>query len=490
MNYKLLGRLFGFVLLIEAAFLCLPMLVGLIYGESPYPFLITIGIIVAAAIPLLIMKPTVSRIYAKEGFVCVGGSWILLSLFGALPFVFSGAIPNYIDALFETVSGLTTTGATILTEIEGLPYGILFWRSFTHWIGGMGILVFMLALLPSLGGNAIHLMRAEVPGPQKGKLVPKMKETALILYGIYFALTVIMTLALLLTGMPLYDSVVNSLATAGTGGFSVKNASIGGYMNPAAEWVIAAFMLIFGVNFNIYFFIIVKKFKMILKNEELKVYIALCLISTVLITGNVWQGVSESFEGVADCIRAAFFQVTSIMSTTGYTTVNYELWPEFSKALLIFLTLLGASAGSTAGGLKLSRAIILIKTVGLNIKRVLKPNSVNVLRLDGDALPDETEKNATNYFVLYTLLMIGFTMIIAIDGKDFTTTITSVITCFNNVGPGLAAVGPAGNFAGFSYFSKIIFSIAMLFGRLEIMPMLIILSPTTWVKNFKTNAKD
>ena len=489
MNYKLLGRLLGFVLLIEAAFLLPPMLVCLLYDESPFPFIYTIAILLVVAIPLLIIRPTEKRIYAKEGFVCVGGSWILLSLFGALPFTLSGAIPNYIDAFFETVSGLTTTGATILTEIEGLPYGILFWRSLTHWIGGMGILVFMLAIIPSLGGNAIHLMRAEVPGPQKGKLVPKMKETALILYGIYFILTVIMTLALLCTGMPLYDSVVNALATAGTGGFSVKNASIGGYMNPAAEWVIAIFMLIFGINFNLYFYIIIKKFDQIFKNEELKVYLALTLISTAVITLNVWNGVQNSFENVSDCIRAAFFQVTSIMSTSGYSTVNYDLWPEFSKLLIVFLTIIGASAGSTAGGLKVSRLLILFKTARLNIKRVLKPNSVNTLRLDGDALPDETEKNATNYFTIYILLMLGFILLLAIDGKDMITTVTAAITCFNNVGPGLADVGPIGNFAGFSYFSKIVLTMAMLFGRLEIMPMLIILSPSTWTKSFKTKQK-
>ena len=487
MNYKLLLRLLGFVLLIEAALLVIPMLVSVIYRESPLPFIYTIGILIAVSLPLVFLKPEDSRIYAKEGFICVGCSWLLLSLFGALPFVFSGAIPNFIDAFFETVSGFTTTGATILTAVEGLPYGILFWRSLTHWIGGMGILVFMLALLPSLGGNAIHLMRAEVPGPQKGKLVPKMKETALILYGIYFLLTVILAVLLLCTGMPLYDSIVSSLATAGTGGFSVRNASIGAYMNPAAEWIIASFMLIFGVNFNLYFYIIVKKFKLILKNEELRTYLILCAVSTVLITINVWNSVASEFDTVADCIRAAFFQVTSIMSTTGFSSVNYELWPEFSRMLLVFISIIGASAGSTAGGLKVSRLVILLKTVRVNMKRVLKPNSVHTLRLDGDVLPEETEKSTTNYFAMYMLLTLGFILLVSLDGKDFVSTVTAVIACFNNVGPGLGIVGPWGSFASFSYFSKLVLSFAMLFGRLEIMPMLIMLSPSTWVKSFRGN---
>lgn len=351
----------------------------------------------------------------------------------------------------------------------------------------MGILVFMLAIVPSLGGNAIHLMRAEVPGPQKGKLVPRMKETAIILYAIYLGLTLILAVALLFTGMPLYDSVVNALATAGTGGFSVKNASIGSYMNPAAEWIIAIFMFIFGVNFNLYFYIIIKKFKLILRNEELRAYIAICILSTLFITLNVWNGIQGSFSSVSDCIRAVFFQVASIMSTTGFATMNYDLWPEFSRAMMVFLTLIGASAGSTAGGLKISRIIILLKTIRLNIKRLLKPNSVNTLRLDGEALDERTEKTATNYFTLYTIALIILILALSTDGKDFTTTVTAAITCFNNVGPGLGLVGPMGSFAVFSPFAKLLLSFAMLFGRLEIIPMLVILSPSTWVKSFRSN---
>lgn len=487
MNYKLLGKLLGSVLLIEAVLMLLPLAVGAIYRENILPFLYTVGIITAVSLPLTLIKPENNRMYAKEGFVLVGSAWICLSLFGALPFVFSGGIPNYIDALFETISGFTTTGATILTNIEILPRGILFWRSFTHWIGGMGILVFMLALLPGLGGNAVHIMRAEVPGPKKDKLVPKTKQTALILYGIYILLTLIQTVALLIAKMPLYDAVVNALSTAGTGGFSVKNASIAGYSNPAAEWIISIFMLLYGINFNVYFFIIIKKFRLILKNEELRVYLLLNVISTVLITLNVWNAISENFTSVADCIRTVFFHVTSIMSTTGFCTTDYNLWPEFSKILIVFLTIIGGSAGSTAGGLKVSRLLILVKTMKINIKRTLKPNSVNTLSIDGEPITEENQRNVTTYFAIYTMIIILFTLIVATDGKDFTTTLTATITCVNNVGPGLAIVGPAGNFSSFSPLSKIALSAAMLFGRLEILPMMIFFSPATWFGSFKKN---
>ena len=487
MNYKLLCRLLGSVLIIEAALLTLPLLVSLIYAEAAYPFLITIAVLIAVALPLVTVRPQNQRMYAKEGFVCVGASWILMSLFGALPFVISGSIPNFVDAFFETVSGFTTTGASILTEVESLPYGILFWRSFTHWVGGMGILVFMMAVIPTVGGSSIHLMRAEVPGPQKGKLVPKMRETALILYGIYVIITVAQVIALLIAGLPLFDAVVNSFATAGTGGFSVKNASIGAYGNPAAEWIIAIFMMICGINFNLYYFIIIKKLRSVFKNEELRVYIALTLISTALIAINVWNSIQNSFESVADCIRAAFFQVTSIMSTSGFSTVNYDLWPEFSKILIVILTFLGASAGSTAGGLKISRLLIILKTIRIEVKKMVKPSSVNPLRLDGDTLPDTTGKTAMNYFVFYIMIFTGTLLLISVDSKDFITTFTAAATCFNNVGPGLAEVGPFGNFSAFSYFSKLVLSFAMLFGRLEIMPMFIMLSPSTWRGSFRRN---
>ncbi|MBR6768437.1 MAG: TrkH family potassium uptake protein, partial [Clostridia bacterium] len=368
MNYRMIGYLLSIILLIEAAFLALPMATALWYGESILPFLYTMIILSALALPSLIFKPKNKQIFAKEGFVCVAASWIVMSAFGALPFVFSGAIPNYIDAFFETVSGFTTTGASILTEIESLGRGILFWRSFTHWIGGMGVLVFMLAILPSDDGRAIHLLRAEVPGPTKGKLVPKLRRTALILYAIYLALTVIEVIALLIAGFPLYDAIVTSFATAGTGGFSVMNDSIAGYANPAAEWIIAVFMLIFGINFNIFFFILIGKIRDVLKNEELRAYFAIVLAATVAIVINTWQ----MFASAGDGIRAAFFQVASIISTTGFVTEHFELWPTLSLTVIILLMITGACAGSTAGGFKISRILLVFKNIFREIKQVVR----------------------------------------------------------------------------------------------------------------------
>ncbi len=479
MNYRMLGYLIGIIMLIEAALLLLPTLVSLIYEESLYPFLITVGVLVLLALPLSARKPKNTRIYAKEGFVCVALAWIVMSLFGALPFVLGGSIPNYINALFETVSGFTTTGASILTEIESLPKGILFWRSFTHFIGGMGVLVFMLAILPSDNGRAMHLLRAEVPGPTKDKLVPKMRQSALILYGIYMALTAVMVIALLCTGMPFYDSLVNAFGTAGTGGFSVKNASIAAYNNPAAEWIMAIFLVLFGVNFNIYFLLLMKRWRTVLKNGELRVYLTICIAATALITVNTVR----QYAGVGDAVRGALFQVASIVSTAGFVTVNYDLWPAFSKTVIVLLMLLGACAGSTAGGLKLSRVTILVKNVFREIKHMLHPRSVNVVRMDGAVVPEATLRSATNYLSIYFVFLVVSTLLISIDGFDLETNLTASLACLNNVGPGLGAVGPTGNFAGFSYLSKLWLTFAMLVGRLEFMPMLVLLSPSVWKKH-------
>ena len=476
MNYRMIGHLLSVVLLIEAALLGAPMLCAICYGESVLPFLYTMGILAAIGLPLFLAKPKNTRIYAKEGFVCVAASWLLLSVFGALPFVFSGTIPSYIDAFFETVSGFTTTGASILSAVEGLPYGILFWRSFTHWVGGMGILVFMLAILPSSDGRAIHLLRAEVPGPQKGKLVPKLRQTAIILYGIYMFFTLLETVLLCCTGMPLYDALVNTFATVGTGGFSVKNGSIGAYNNPAAEWIIAIFMIICGTNFNIFYFILIRQFREVRKNEELRAYLLIVAASVAAIAINTWH----MFEGAWDCIRTAFFQVITVMSTTGFASANYDLFPSFSKTILVLLMVLGACAGSTAGGLKISRVIILVKSAFREIKHMLRPRSVNVLRLDGEPLGDEITRSALGYLAIYCMILVTSVLLISADGFNFETNVTGVLACFNNVGPGFSVVGPTGNFGYFSAFSKIVLSIDMLFGRLEIMPMLILLSPATW----------
>ena len=479
MNYRMIGYLLGIILLIEAALLCVPMVVALIFGESPFPFLITIGILALVALLPVLFRPKNTRIYAKEGFVIVALAWILMSLFGALPFVFSNAIPNYIDAVFETVSGFTTTGASILAAVEGLPLGILFWRSFTHWVGGMGVLVFMLAILPSDNGRAMHLLRAEVPGPVKDKLVPKMRQTALILYGIYAMLTLTLMIALLFSGMPLYDSVVNALATAGTGGFAVKNASIGAYNNPAAEWIIGIFMIVFGINFNLYFLLIVKRFTDFFKNRELRVYLSVLLGATLLITLNTLS----YYPTVGTTVRTAFFQVASIVSTTGFGSFNYNLWPSFSKSILFLLMLTGACAGSTAGGLKMSRVMLMFKNIFRSIKQLVMPRSVNVVRQEGEVIPERTLHATANYITIYFVMIVFMTLLVSLDGFDFETNISAVLACINNIGPGFSVVGPVGNFAGFSYLSKIILTFTMLAGRLELLPILILFSPALWKKN-------
>ena len=472
MNYRMIRYLLGVILLIEAVFMTLSSVVSLIYEESVFPFLITVAILLCISLPFVIFKPKNTQIFAKEGFVTVASGWILLSVFGALPFIFSGSITNYVDALFETVSGLTTTGATLIQNIEILPKGILFWRSLTHWIGGMGVLVFMLAILPSADGQTMHLMRAEVPGPTKGKLVPKMRQSSLILYGIYVALTIIEIAVLLAVGLPLYDSIVNSLGTAGTGGFSVLNNSIAGYNNPAVEWVIAVFMLLFGVNFNIYFFVLMGKARDALKSEELRIYLAIVAFATVAISIDT----ATMFNSTGETIRTAFFQVTSIISTSGFSTVDFNLWPGFSKMIILLLMITGACAGSTAGGLKLSRVIIIFKSALKEIRHMRRPKSINVVRLDGEAVPNETVKSAAGYVIVYIVIFMISTLLISIDGFSLETNFSTILTTLNNVGPGFDAVGPTGNFSIFSDFSTLVLSFTMLIGRLEIMPMMILFS--------------
>ena len=478
MNYRMLRYLLGCILFIEAILMTLPLAVSFISHEDIMPFVYTIVILLVISLPCVILKPKNTQIYAREGFVCVSAAWILLAVFGALPFIFSGAITNPIDAFFETVSGFTTTGATILPAVEHLPRGILFWRSFTHWIGGMGVLVFMLAILPSAGGEAIHLMRAEVPGPTKGKLVPKMRQTALILYGIYIVLTLIEVALLLMCKMPLYDAIVNSFATAGTGGFSVLNNSIAGYNSPAVEWIIAVFMLLFGVNFNLFFFIIVGKIKDIFKSEELRTYMIIVSLATVAIFINTYR----MFDGAADCLRTAFFQTASIITTTGFATVEYNAWPVLSKTVLTLLMVIGACAGSTAGGLKISRVMILVKNIVREIKHMIRPRSVNVVRLDGEVVPDETLRSATGYLTVYIAVIILTMLLISIDGMSMETNLTASLSCVNNIGPALGDIGAMGNFSPFSNFSTLLLSFSMLFGRLEFVPMMVLFSPYVWKK--------
>lgn len=478
MNYRMLRYLLGCILLIEAILMALPLAVSLISHEDFMPFVYTIVILLVISLPCVILKPKNTQIYAREGFVCVSAAWILLAVFGALPFIFSGAITNPIDAFFETVSGFTTTGATIFSAVEHLPRGILFWRSFTHWIGGMGVLVFMLAILPSAGGEAIHLMRAEVPGPTKGKLVPKMRQTALILYGIYIALTVLQIIILLLCKMPLYDSIVTSFATAGTGGFSVLNDSIAGYQSPAVEWVIGIFMLLFGINFNLFFFLLIGRIKDVFKSEELRAYLAVVSASVLVILINTYH----MFDSFGQGLRTVFFQVSSIITTTGFCTTEFNDWPVLSKTVIVMLMMIGACAGSTGGGLKISRILILAKNIVREIKHMIRPRSVNVVRVDGEVIPDETLRSATGYLTVYIIVTILTMLIISIDNFSVETNLTAAISCLNNIGPTLGEFGAFGNLAPYSNLSTFILSFAMLFGRLELVPMLVLFSPYAWKK--------
>ncbi len=478
MNYRMTAYLIGVLMTIESVLLLISSVVSAIYGEDGRPFLYTVLIIVAISIPLLLQKPKNTRIGAKEGFSVSVLAWIFMSMFGALPFVFSGAIPHYVDALFETVSGFTTTGASILTEVESLPKGILFWRSFTHWVGGMGVLMLMLAIMP-MNSRTIHLMRAEVPGPTKGKLVPRMKNTAKILYLIYIVLSITQFIALLCTGMPVYDSLVTTFGTAGTGGFSVLNNSIAGYNNPAAEWIIGIFMLLFGMNFNVFYLILIKRIKAVFRNEELRMYLLITVAAVGIIVANIYQ----MYDNFSDSIREGFFHVASIISTTGFSVSDYNVWPELSKMVLLFVMFTGACAGSTAGGFKISRLILVLKNVRREVKHQLHPKSVNVVRMDKEPVPEETVRAAGNYVPVYLMVLMVSLLLVSIDGFAFEDTFTSVLTCVSNVGPGFGMVGPAGNFSAFSVLSKLVLSVDMLLGRLEIFPLLIVFSPSTWIKN-------
>lgn len=480
MNHRMVFSTIGKIVLGEAALLVLPYIVSLIYKETcATSLLITIVIAVVAGLLLtIIFKQKDDVIYSKEGFMIVSLSWIVLSLIGALPFRLSGEIPDYIDAVFETVSGFTTTGASILTDVEAMSRGLLFWRSFTHWIGGMGVLVFMLAIIPNLSGRSIHIMRAEVPGPVKGKLVPKMRDTAKILYMIYIALTVIEIILLKLGGMPWFDSLVHAFGTAGTGGFGIKADSLASY-NSYLQWVITVFMILFGINFNIYFLILIKKFKSVLKSTELWAYLGVVLTAVALITMNVYP----MYNDVSDSVRESAFQVASIITTTGYATADFNLWPSFSKAILFSLMLLGACAGSTGGGFKVSRVIILFKKISSEMKRLLHPRTVKTITFEGKRLEEQTITGVSVYLAIYIVCFVLLFLAVSFDRFDFETHFSAVAACFNNIGPGFGVVGPAGSYAEFSIFSKIVLTVSMLLGRLEIFPLIIVAMPATWSKN-------
>ena len=480
MNRRIVFNMMGKILSVEGVLFLLPLICSLFYGENDVAlsFLITALITVGIGLTLSIfVKPKDSNIFAREGFAIVALSWLTVSLLGALPFVMTGQIPSYIDAFFETVSGFTTTGATILSgaQIEGMSRGLLFWRSFTHWIGGMGVLVFVMAILPSESGRSIHIMRAEVPGPIVGKLVPKIRETAKILYLIYIALTAVMVAFLLFGGMSVFDSLVHAFGTAGTGGFGIRADSVGGY-SPYLQWVIAIFMLLFGLNFNLYYLILVGKVRSAIKSSELWCYFGIIAVSATMICMNI----AESFSSLSENIRASFFQVVSIITTTGYTTLDFSKWPELSKTVLLLLMFVGGCAGSTAGGLKVSRVMLLFKTVKRDLRKMLHPRSVGVVKHEGKTIDDSTIGNTLVYFITFFLLFFVMLLIISLEPFGLETSFSAVASCFNNVGPayGAATFG----YYDFSALSKLTLAVAMLLGRLEIFPLLLALAPSTWLK--------
>ena len=482
MNVKMMGKFISQIIAIEAVFMIPALLISLFCGETAAVngFLLTLCIMILLAGLLYLICRKAGRLFgAREGLVCVAFSWIVMSLLGCLPFVFSGNIPSFIDAFFETVSGFTTTGASVVPAVEELDKGILYWRSFSHWLGGMGVLVFLLAVVPGNKGTGftMHLLRAESPGPDVGKLVPRMKKTAAILYTIYIALTVINVIFLLCGGMSLFEAVCTAFGTAGTGGFGVKNDSLAGY-TPYIQNVTTVFMFLFGINFSIYYLLLLKEFRGVFKDEELRLYFGIAFISVVLIVLNI----RPLYDTLEETIRHAAFQVSSIMTTTGYATTDFDLWPSFSKAILLMLMVVGASAGSTGGGLKCIRVLLLFKILRRNIRQILNPQKVIVVRNNGKAVGEKVLANTNAYLAAYMVIIIISTLLISLDGFDFETNMSAVLACFNNIGPGMAAVGATCNYAAYSVFSKIILSVNMLAGRLEIFPILVLLSRSTWTR--------
>ncbi|MBA4701671.1 MAG: TrkH family potassium uptake protein [Ruminococcus sp.] len=481
MNYKMTVFILGKMLGVEGALLLIPAVVSFIYGEkSGFTFLIVSAVLFLVFLILGRKVPENKTIYGKEGLIIVGFAWILWSLFGALPFVISGSIPNYLDAFFETVSGFTTTGSTILTDIEILPKGILFWRSLTHWIGGMGVLVFVMMLTTLDDDNSMHLIRAEVPGPVAGKLVPKARSTARILYFMYFVLTAAQVIFLLLGGMNFYDAVIHAFSTAGTGGFSNRNASVSYYNSAYIDGVITVFMILFGINFNLYFLIRLKDWKAALKDEELRAYLGIIAGSIAIITVNILH----TYENIFHSFRYASFQVASVITTTGFYTADYNLWPELSKVILLGLMVIGACAGSTGGGIKVSRLLILVKIVKQEIRRMFHPKSVTIVQINGKRVGNDTMRGVYVYFICYIMILMLSVLLVSINNYDFATTFSSVLTTLNNVGPGISLAGPVENFYEFSPLSKIVFCFDMLVGRLEIFPYLLLISPDLWRRRF------
>lgn len=466
---------------VEGAVLLIPAFVAFLYGESDaIQFLIVSAVLGAIFFIFGRKRPENKVIYAKEGLVIVGLAWILWSLFGALPFVLTGSIPSYVDAFFETVSGFTTTGSTILTDIEALPKGVAFWRSLTHWIGGMGVLVFVMMLTSLDDEHSMHLMRAEVPGPEADKLVPKARATARILYLMYFVLTAAEVVFLMFGGMSFYDALLHSFSTAGTGGFSNRNASVAYYDSAYIDGVITVFMILFGVNFNLYFLIRLKNWKDALKNEELHAYLGIIAGAVAIVTVNI-LGI---YGNIVHAFRYASFQVASVITTTGFCTADFNLWPELSKVVLLGIMVIGACAGSTGGGIKVSRFLILVKSIKQEVRRMLHPKAATIVKINGKRVGNDTIRSVYIYFISYILVMMVSILLVSINNFDFATTFSSVLTTLNNVGPGISMVGPVENFHMFSPLSKLVFCMDMLLGRLEIFPYLLLMSPELWRRRF------
>lgn len=478
MNIKAVLNTLGKILQVEAGLMLLPLIVALIYREDPIPFLITIGLLIVIGTLLTVtLHKGDHLIFEREGFLIVALSWVIMSVFGALPFVISGAIPSFVDAFFETVSGFTTTGSTILTDFSVMDRSLLFWRSFTHWIGGMGVLVFIMALLPMTNSRSVHILKAETTGPTKGgKLVPKMRSTATILYIIYLALTVIEVILLLFGGMTLFEALTYSFATAGTGGYGITAAGVAGFNSPYINIVISVFMLLFGVNFNLYYLVLLGNWRSFFKNEENRWYFAIVGISTLFIAFNILN----LFGNFAESLMHSFFQVASIITTTGFATADFALWPTASQFLLVLLMLIGASAGSTGGAIKVSRIIILLKSIRRSIHKMIRPNQVEVVRLNGSPLDEETVSTTHTFFSLYMMILFGSGLLVCLDGFDFTTSFTATVACLCNVGPGLGLVGPMGSFAIFSAPVKLLLSLLMLLGRLELFSIVMLFFPEAW----------
>ena len=480
MNYSIVLYILGCVLKFESAFLVLPALVGLIYREHASVSYLAVAVLcLILGVLLTHKKPRSTNLYTREGFVAVALSWIIMSIFGAIPFVLTGDIPFYVDALFETISGFTTTGSSILTDVESISKASLFWRSFSHWIGGMGVFVFIMAILPMMGGSTMNLMKAESPGPSVSKLVPHVKDTAKILYGIYIAITICEATILRALGMPLFDSLTTTFGTVGTGGFGIRNDSIAGY-SPAIQITITVFMILSGINYTAYFYILTGKIKELFKIEEVRWYLAIIFGSVAVITWNV----RSLYPTFSETLRHAFFQVGSIITTTGYATTDFDLWPALSKTLLVTLMFIGACAGSTSGGIKVSRILILLKTIRKELSLIIHPRQVKKIRMDGHPVDHETLRSANVFLVVYFVLLLTSMLLISVDEFDFSTNFTSVVTVLNNIGPGLNLVGPTQNFSIFSPFSKFVLMFDMLAGRLELFPMMILLMPSTWKRKY------